>query len=72
MRTITLKLTEDIYNSILAKGIDISKYICSFSKQKMDETEYLLSTENNKKELLEAIEDVKNKKNLVEINIEDL
>ncbi len=37
-----------------------------------DETEYLTKSPANKKRLLEAIENVKNNKNLVTVNIEDL
>jgi hypothetical protein len=32
-----------------------------------DETEYLLSSPENKKRLLEAIDDVNNKKNLIDV-----
>ncbi|NJN07688.1 MAG: hypothetical protein HC836_24515 [Richelia sp. RM2_1_2] len=38
----------------------------------VDETAYLLSSEANKKHLLKAIENVKNKSNLVEVDIESL
>jgi antitoxin YefM len=38
----------------------------------VDETEYLTRSENNKKKLFDALENVKNNKNLVEINMEDL
>ncbi|MBF0541593.1 MAG: hypothetical protein HQK91_09115 [Nitrospirae bacterium] len=40
--------------------------------QDVDETAYLLKSENNKKRLLEAISNVKNNINLVEVNMEDL
>lgn len=39
---------------------------------KVDETAYLLASEANKKHLLKAIKNVKEKSNLVEIDIEDL
>lgn len=38
----------------------------------LDETEYLLSSEVNKKRLLTAIANVKVQKNLVEMQLEDL
>ncbi|WP_204105689.1 MULTISPECIES: hypothetical protein [Spirulina sp. CCY15215] len=38
----------------------------------LDETEYLLSSEINKKRLLTAIANVKVQKNLVEMQLEDL
>ncbi len=37
-----------------------------------DETKYLLKSEVNKNRLLRAIENVKNGKNLVEVNLQDL
>lgn len=39
---------------------------------KVDETAYLLASEANKKHLLKAINNVKEKSNLVEIDIENL
>lgn len=39
---------------------------------KVDETAYLLASEANKKHLLKAIKNVKEKSNLVEIDIENL
>lgn len=37
-----------------------------------DETEYLLKSEVNKNKLLKAIENVKERQNLVEVDIQDL
>lgn len=37
-----------------------------------DETEYLLQSEANKNRLLEAIKNVGKRKNLIEINLQDL
>ncbi len=37
----------------------------------VDETEYLLKSEANKQRLLEAKANIENKKNLVEVNLED-
>lgn len=37
-----------------------------------DETEYLLKSEANKNQILKAIENVKNRQNLVEIGLQDL
>ncbi|MGB3638152.1 MAG: hypothetical protein WBA39_11345 [Rivularia sp. (in: cyanobacteria)] len=39
---------------------------------KVDETAYLLASEANKKHLLKAIENVKEKSNLIEVDIENL
>lgn len=39
---------------------------------KVDETAYLLASEANKKHLLKAIKNVKDKSNLVEVDIENL
>ena len=38
----------------------------------VDETAYLLSSEANKKRLLNAVENVNNKSNLVEVDIENI
>ena len=37
-----------------------------------DETEYLLKSEVNKNRLLKAVDHVKNRQNLVEVNLQDL
>ena len=38
----------------------------------LDETEYLLNSENNKNQLLRAVENIKDGQDLVEINLQDL
>ena len=38
----------------------------------VDETEYLLRSESNKNKLLQAIDNVKERQNLVEVNLQDL
>jgi len=38
----------------------------------VDETEYLLKSEANKQKLMQAIENVEQQVNLVEVNIEEL
>ncbi|MTF37968.1 hypothetical protein VKI21_11285 [Cyanobacterium aponinum UTEX 3222] len=38
----------------------------------VDETEYLFRSEANKERLLQAVENVKQRKNLVEVNLDDL
>ena len=38
----------------------------------VDETAYLLSSEANRKHLLNSVENVKNKSNLVEVDIENI
>ena len=47
------------------KEIEISVSEC-------DETEYLLKSEINKNKLLKAIENVKDRQNLVEVDLQDL
>ncbi|MCY7381115.1 hypothetical protein QUB60_11370 [Microcoleus sp. A2-C5] len=47
------------------KEIEISVSEC-------DETEYLLKSEVNKNKLLKAIENVKDRQNLVEVDLQDL
>ncbi len=42
------------------------------SKEKEDATEYLFSTEANKKYLIQSIEEVENEEDLIEVNLEDL
>jgi antitoxin YefM len=37
-----------------------------------DETAYLMATEANRRHLLKGIEDVKQRRNLIEVNIEEL
>ncbi|GET39934.1 hypothetical protein [Microseira wollei] len=37
-----------------------------------DETQYLLQSESNKNKLLQAIDNVKERQNLVEVNLQDL
>ncbi|GAB4532678.1 MAG: hypothetical protein Tsb0014_17360 [Pleurocapsa sp.] len=38
----------------------------------IDETEYLLKSAANKQRLMQALENVENKTNLVEVNLEDM
>lgn len=38
----------------------------------LDETEYLFRSEANKEKLLQAVENVKQRKNLIEVNLDDL
>lgn len=38
----------------------------------IDETDYLFKSEANKQRLLQAVENVKQRKNLVEVNLENL
>lgn len=42
-------------------------------KQKaVDETEYLLQSEANKNRLLQAIKNVENRQNLIEVNLDEI
>ncbi|MBE9228047.1 hypothetical protein IQ264_21730 [Phormidium sp. LEGE 05292] len=56
---------EEIKNTFGDKEIEI--IVSQF-----DETEYLLKSEVNKNRLLSAIENVTQRQNLVEVNLEDL
>lgn len=59
---------EQIKAEFADKEIEI--IISEFSE--FDETEYLLQSESNKKKLLEAIDNVKQHQNLVEVNLQNL
>ena len=65
--TITLKINKSIYDNLLPYGLkngyDLSDYI------EEDETEYLTKSKADKEELDEAIDDIKNGKNLVEVEL---
>ena len=67
--TITLKITRNMYDYLLPfglkKGYDLADYI------EEDETEYLTRSEANKKELDEAVSDIENGRNLVEVELID-
>ncbi len=52
------------------KGKKIAVHI--YEDEEMDETEYLLSDPIAKKRLLEAVENVKNNRNLKEYTIDDI
>ena len=53
----------DSFRDNLEEGFDLSDYI------EEDETEYLMRSETNKKEL--AINDIENERNLVEVELVD-
>ena len=72
MESVILQMDKETYKTILSfnkkNGFDLSQYILKpIKKRKMDETEYLLSSEANRRELLEAIEDIKEGRNLVKM-----
>lgn len=51
------------------------KFACQNIKivvSELDKTEYLLSSEANKIKLITAIENIKNRQNLIEMSLEDL
>jgi antitoxin YefM len=58
------KFVESLKKMFKDKEIEIAVY-------EVDETEYLTRSENNKKRLFEALANVNNNKNLVEVQIED-
>ena len=64
------ELNEDFINTIkkLYKGKDLEVT----EQVKEDETEYLLKSEANREQLLKAVKDVKNKKNLRTLNMDKL
>jgi antitoxin YefM len=64
------ELNEDFINTIkkLYKGKDLEVTV----QVKEDETEYLLKSEANREQLLKAVKDVKNKKNLRTLNMAKL
>ena len=69
-----LQLDKSVFDEILSRGIDITKYVLEpvYKRKKMSETELLLSNEIDRKELLESVDDIENKRNLVKVNLEDL
>lgn len=72
MESVILQIDKKTYNTILSfskkNGINLNQYVLRpTKKRRMDETEYLLSSEANRRELLEAIEDIKEGKNLVKM-----
>lgn len=66
---INLQIPKDIYDNLLPYGLkngyDLADYI------EEDETEYLTRSEANRKELDEAINDIENGRNLVEVEFVD-
>ena len=60
-----IKFIEGLKKIFKGKDLEIVIY-------DVDETEYLTQSPENKKRLLEAIDNVNKRKNLVSINIEDL
>ena len=64
------ELNEDFINTIkkLYKGKDLEVTV----QVKEDETEYLLKSDANRLQLLKAVKDVKNKKNLRILNMDKL
>lgn len=69
-----LQLDKSVFDKILSRGIDITKYVLEpvYKRKKISETELLLSNEIDRKELLESVDDIENKRNLVKVNLEDL
>jgi antitoxin YefM len=64
------ELNEEFLNTIkkLYKGKELEVTV----QVKEDETEYLLKSEANRTQLLKAVKDVKNRKNLRALNMEKL
>lgn len=64
------ELNEDFINTIkkLYKGKDLEVTV----QVKEDETEYLLKSPANREQLLKAVKDVKNKKNMRTLNMDKL
>lgn len=56
------KFIENLKTLFEDKEIEIAVY-------EVDETEYLLKADANRRRLLEAIENVKNEKNLIEVEV---
>jgi antitoxin YefM len=61
----------EIQSPELEEGTEVEVIILISSSDDMDETDYLLSTETNRKELLEAIERVEKQENLVKFTAEE-
>ena len=72
MTDVILRMSKKDFNTLLPfglkAGIDLNDFKLELvNKHKMDETEYLLSSEANRRELLEAIEDIKEGRKLVKM-----
>ena len=66
------KGTIELQSTELKEGTEVEIIILIPSVEtKLDDTEYLLSTEANRRELLEAIERVEQQENLVQISSEE-
>ena len=77
MESVILQIDKNTYKSIFSfnkkNGIDLSQYVLiSPKKHKMNETEYLLSAEANKKILMKSIKEADNPKKLIKIKLEDI
>jgi antitoxin YefM len=66
------KGTIELQSTELKEGMEVEIIILIPSVEtELDTTEYLLSTEANRRELLEAVERVEKQENLVQINSEE-
>lgn len=61
----------EIQSPELEEGTEVEVIILISSSNDLDETDYLLSTEANRKELLEAIERVEKQENLIKFTAEE-
>lgn len=70
----TYRLNADELNSRLIKSIkaQFKGLEIEITVSECDETEYLFSSEANKKRLLESLQNAKEGKNLIDVDIEDL
>ena len=64
-----MRFVESLKSLFGEREIEIA--VCDASEREEDETEYLLRSPANRERLLQAIEHVNQKKNLVTVNIED-
>jgi len=73
-RVNTDELTPDFLDALktLFKHKTIEIAVCEAEQMEQDETAYLLSNPANRKRLLEAIENVANRRDLVTLNVAEL
>ncbi len=64
------ELNEDFISSV--KKLFKNKKLAITIQEEMDETEYLMSSEINKKRLQQALEEYSHKKNIIEVDWEEL
>ena len=64
--------TVEISTPDLPAGTEVEFVVFAEDEEEMDETEYLLSTEANRKHLEQALEDLEHPENFIRVDIDEL